>query len=115
MKIYNDMNTYNVIEAYNTYIAKRRKEVHVDSDATLQFDVYMSNINEHQMGALYQIFYVYNGQKTLIFSYKGKENIVDEERPFPSMTALNIQFLSEWINFFSEFEDLIIDGKQWKI
>lgn len=102
-----------IINSYNRYIGKRRKEIRVNSDVDLVVVRKVLKVFHSMHKVVVEIIYNHPECRKTLLKYENGYNISDvSDNSY--MEEATSDILPLWIDFFSENEDRIIDGRVWK-
>lgn len=102
-----------IIKAYNEYIHKRRKELRLSSSTDLVAVRKVIRVFHSMHQVTVDIIYNHSDNRKVLLSHTCACNI-PQDSDDSYMEEVTAEILPLWIDFFSENEDRIIDGRVWK-
>lgn len=97
------------IEAYNRYISKRRKELGIDSNVQIVCDYKSERINETTGSLSFAVFYNHPSKRKELLYYSLMFHFTNSGKKSAAAKCI-----AKWIDFFSENEDRIVEGRVWR-
>lgn len=106
------MKIENIVSVYNSYVDRRRRDTDTKSSAALVLRKSIMPKFHSFKDVTFTMCYVHPENTKELVSLKRVIQMSDETKE-AALDDFSLEFLALWIDFFSENEDRIVEGKVW--